>query len=124
MVECTRFPLNKVKWNYNLSVLRNWSPSLAFADSVPRLHSLGALHFSIDMGVSNIGMCCQSIVGTDDSSEKQTLRKEVQEINFSDFPKSLSIDDKERQRREKIGLANKGRLPWNKGRKHSAGNEI
>ncbi|KAK8545645.1 hypothetical protein V6N12_026475 [Hibiscus sabdariffa] len=29
-------------------------------------------------------------------------------------------DYKEEQRRRKIGLANKGRVPWNKGRKHSA----
>ncbi|KAH7512637.1 hypothetical protein FEM48_Zijuj12G0112000 [Ziziphus jujuba var. spinosa] len=119
VVQCTHFPLNKIKWNYNLSVLRNWSPPPAFAGSVPGLNSLGALHFSIDMGVSDIGMCCQSIISTD-SCEKQIFRKQVQEINFSDFSKTLSKDDKERQRREKIGLANKGRLPWNKGRKHSA----
>ena len=33
-----------------------------------------------------------------------------------------NISDKEVQRRQKIGLANKGRIPWNKGRKHSEGN--
>lgn len=29
-------------------------------------------------------------------------------------------DNKESTRRRKIGVANKGRVPWNKGRKHSA----
>ncbi|XP_008791397.2 uncharacterized protein LOC103708311 [Phoenix dactylifera] len=38
----------------------------------------------------------------------------------SDYAKSASnICDKEIQRRWKIGLANKGRTPWNKGKKHS-----
>ncbi|KAG1366998.1 hypothetical protein COCNU_13G007880 [Cocos nucifera] len=33
---------------------------------------------------------------------------------------SSEIDDKERLRRIKISIANKGNVPWNKGRKHSA----
>lgn len=32
-----------------------------------------------------------------------------------------SKNDKELERRRKIGVGNKGRVPWNKGRKHSAG---
>jgi hypothetical protein len=35
-----------------------------------------------------------------------------------------SLDEevvKERMRRMRIGLANKGKVPWNKGRKHTAG---
>lgn len=59
-----------------------------------------------------------------DSSEKKILRMKYQEANISEFPRCLSKDDKERLRREKIGLANKGRVPWNRGRKHSAGNKI
>ena len=39
-------------------------------------------------------------------------------LNNVDSLKSL---DKERMRRMRIGLANKGRVPWNKGRKHTAG---
>lgn len=30
-------------------------------------------------------------------------------------------DKNEMERRQKIGLANKGRVPWNKGKKHTAG---
>lgn len=33
---------------------------------------------------------------------------------------SDSKNDKELERRRKIGLGNKGKVPWNKGRKHSA----
>lgn len=34
---------------------------------------------------------------------------------------TTDICESEMQRRRKIGLANKGRIPWNKGRKHSEG---
>jgi hypothetical protein len=37
-----------------------------------------------------------------------------------------SLDEevvKERMRRMRIGLANKGKVPWNKGRKHTAGTD-
>jgi hypothetical protein len=37
-----------------------------------------------------------------------------------------SLDEevvKERKRRIRIGLANKGKVPWNKGRKHTAGTD-
>lgn len=33
-------------------------------------------------------------------------------------------DERERLRRSRISKANKGNTPWNKGRKHSAGNDI
>ncbi|KAF3442431.1 hypothetical protein FNV43_RR16347 [Rhamnella rubrinervis] len=117
--ECTHFPLNKAQWNHNVHLLRNWSPPFTFAGSVPRLHFLGASHFITDVGaISDIVKCRQSIVNVD-SSEKKILSKEVQEVNINESPENLSKEDKERQRREKIGLANKGKVPWNKGRKHS-----
>ena len=104
--------------NHDISMPRSRSSSL------PRLNSLGALHSSVDASeISDIGKCFQYMVGIDSSADK-ILLQEVP-INRGDSLKSLSIKDiKERQRREKIGLANKGRVPWNKGRKHSAGNWI
>lgn len=43
-----------------------------------------------------------------------------EEVDSSSSVKiTAHIRDKEIQRRKKIGLANKGKTPWNKGRKHS-----
>lgn len=47
-----------------------------------------------------------------------------EEIHFSCFDEFDFEDDPELVRRRKIGMANKGKVPWNKGRKHSAGNTI
>lgn len=47
-------------------------------------------------------------------------------IPFDSYSNSAENFDgvrpEEKERRIKIGLANKGRVPWNKGRKHSKGN--
>ena len=37
---------------------------------------------------------------------------------------SEELDEREKLRRKKISAANKGNTPWNKGRKHSAGNHM
>lgn len=37
---------------------------------------------------------------------------------------SSEMDDKEKLRRMRISKANKGNTPWNKGRKHSSGNDM
>jgi hypothetical protein len=37
---------------------------------------------------------------------------------------SEELDERERLRRMRISKANKGNTPWNKGRKHSAGNNV
>lgn len=65
--------------------------------------------------------CGESKLGAD-SSKKHTLNGVVQLDSYSNSGE-IYINDhcKESQRRRKIGLANKGRVPWNKGRKHSAG---
>lgn len=57
-----------------------------------------------------------------DSSIDQTLDVKMQLENYFSTPENHVTEDyKERERRIKIGLANRGRVPWNKGRKHSAG---
>ncbi|XP_062096978.1 uncharacterized protein LOC133802641 isoform X2 [Humulus lupulus] len=102
--------------NHNTSVPWNHSSSLSPIDSLPRLNSLGALPIS----GTDIGKRLQSLVGINSSAD-QNLLEEVLAINWNDSFKSLSSKEiKERKRREKIGLANKGKVPWNKGRKHSA----
>ncbi|ONI12518.1 hypothetical protein PRUPE_4G170000 [Prunus persica] len=120
VVEPTHFPQNTQHLNYHLPVLKNWPPLYAFVHSFPRFHSLGAMHVSADMAEKfDILNVCHSILGMN-SYEKQSSIREVQSMHHTDSPDSISKEEKERQRRKKIGLANKGRVPWNKGRKHSS----
>ncbi|XP_062096977.1 uncharacterized protein LOC133802641 isoform X1 [Humulus lupulus] len=115
-LEYRHLPLVKMQKNHNTSVPWNHSSSLSPIDSLPRLNSLGALPIS----GTDIGKRLQSLVGINSSAD-QNLLEEVLAINWNDSFKSLSSKEiKERKRREKIGLANKGKVPWNKGRKHSA----
>lgn len=54
--------------------------------------------------------------------ERESTAKETDSDNF--FIEQRSDKDKnEMERRMKIGLANRGRVPWNKGKKHTAGKE-
>lgn len=56
------------------------------------------------------------------SSEMATCDEEARVDVFSEYIDGFwDMDQTEKERRRKIGLANKGRVPWNKGRKHSAG---
>ncbi|KAI5333082.1 PREDICTED: stress response [Prunus dulcis] len=120
VVEPTHFPQNTHHLNYHLPVLKNWPPLYAFVHSLPRFHSLGGMHISADMAEKfDILNICHSILGMN-SYEKQSSMWEVQSMHHTDSPDSISKEEKERQRRKKIGLANKGRVPWNKGRKHSS----
>lgn len=65
---------------------------------------------------------CEESTPRADSLKQHNL---IGEVQFDSCYDSGEIDinehSKESQRRRKIGLANKGRVPWNKGRKHSAG---
>lgn len=51
--------------------------------------------------------------------EVKAMDKETEADSDSDSDRKV----KEEERRRKIGLANKGKVPWNKGRKHSEGRE-
>ncbi|KAH0986559.1 hypothetical protein GBA52_013736, partial [Prunus armeniaca] len=120
VVEPTHFPQNTQHLNYHLPVLKNWPPLYTFVHPFPRFHSLGNMHISADMAEKfDILNVCHSILGMN-SYEKQSSIGEVQSMHHTDSPDSISKEEKERRRRKKIGLANKGRVPWNKGRKHSS----
>ncbi|CAI9088780.1 OLC1v1023204C1 [Oldenlandia corymbosa var. corymbosa] len=52
--------------------------------------------------------------------EERSIVEDTQTNNSSDLPKSSNLkNERETERRRKIGIANKGKVPWNKGRKHS-----
>ncbi|KAL6202158.1 hypothetical protein ACLB2K_025868 [Fragaria x ananassa] len=107
--------------NYHLHVLRNRPPLIASTNSSPQLHYIGAMQNSVGMDEKcDIANLSHSIVSRK-SREQQNVRKEVRLIGQSDSTVSISNEEiKERERRKKIGLANRGKVPWNKGRKHSA----
>ncbi|KAA0059029.1 putative Serine/threonine-protein phosphatase 4 regulatory subunit 2-A [Cucumis melo var. makuwa] len=79
-----------------------------------RTSSSQAFLFMVDEGRnSHFGECYKSKCSSC-SIEKQVLS------NKDDSPENLETEnDNEWQRRKKIGLANKGRVPWNKGKKHN-----
>ncbi|XP_059591380.1 uncharacterized protein LOC100264054 isoform X1 [Vitis vinifera] len=121
VVDCTHLQPSTMQSIFRVSVMKNVPPSLGFSSSFSRLHSLGALPMSINAGETlDSDECGESKLGAD-SSKKHTLNGVVQLDSYSNSGE-IYINDhcKESQRRRKIGLANKGRVPWNKGRKHSA----
>ncbi|XP_059661446.1 vicilin-like seed storage protein At2g18540 [Cornus florida] len=120
-VERTQFQLNTMQLNYRVSVVKNMSPPFGLISSFTVSSSFLALHTSISTGEKyDDGECCEQEV-SGDSPEEQNKSEGIQLDNYSIYAESYSDKDyKESERRRKIGLANKGRMPWNKGRKHSA----
>ena len=121
VAEATHFPQNTDHLTYHIRVLKNRSPLFASICSSPQLHYIGAMQISVGLDEKcDIANLSHSIVSR--NSREQHVRKEVQLIGQSDSTLCIGdADYKERERRKKIGLANKGKVPWNKGRKHTAG---
>lgn len=73
----------------------------------------------VDEGKNSNSGECYTYKCSSGSIEKQVLS------DGDGSPENLETEnDKEWQRRKKIGLANKGRVPWNKGKKHNLGKNI
>lgn len=107
--------------NYPETPAKKISCSFSHFDSL-RLRPVGVFHINVDVGeIPVFSKCHQSNVGID-SIEIQTSDEKGPVDAFSDSIDSVYNEDyKEKERRRKIGLANKGNMPWNKGRKHTAG---
>ncbi|XP_023514976.1 uncharacterized protein LOC111779131 [Cucurbita pepo subsp. pepo] len=109
-------PSNVMPMNQQISICRNDSLSSPF-NVFNRTNSSQSLLFIVAEGrISNSGECykpkCSSV-----SFEKQVSSRN---IGDDDCPENHETEnDKEWQRRRKIGVANKGKVPWNKGKKHS-----
>lgn len=115
--EYRRFPLITVQSDHTIFVTRNFLSSCSLMSSFPNM--------DVDIDVdemSDIAKCRESL-SSQDSSARQTLGEEVLEISRRGSLETHAIEDvKETQRREKIVLANKGKVPWNKGKQHNEGN--
>lgn len=73
-------------------------------------------------------------ISVDDGEAEEYDESKAGDVNSSDYLNGVNVNGvvdslkslnkkvlKERMRRIRIGLANKGRVPWNKGRKHTPG---
>ncbi|XP_038897968.1 uncharacterized protein LOC120085828 [Benincasa hispida] len=106
-------PPNAGPINQQMTIIRSdsvFSP----LDIFNRRSSSQAMLFMVDEGRnSNFAECYKS------KCSSGPIEKLVVS-NKNDSPENLETEnDKELQRRKKIGLANKGRVPWNKGKKHN-----
>ena len=129
LVDCTCAicpPITLQVHNPQVSVVKTGIPKLTFVCSSQRVLPIEELQISVDDGEpsgagAGAGECNQSKVGVD-SSEMSYLNNGNEVVGLNDSLEPLNKKVlKERIRRMKIGLANKGKVPWNKGRKHTAG---
>ncbi|XP_020598294.1 uncharacterized protein LOC110037899 isoform X2 [Phalaenopsis equestris] len=106
----------------------NSSLGSATSCSHPKGHSRWSLQLRINKPSSKINYSplmkdssFQKLKKLNDSSEKSLeYISQIDDCSNSIRSKiSVGVSDKERERRGKIGLANRGRTPWNKGRKHN-----
>lgn len=135
---CIHFQQALVQTKFHIPSLNSASRSYVSVQAFSREHVLGKLQLLIERDSNKIS-------NLDSSSESHLKCIENDNVSVANngyygqidlaedqmgaaglapnFNKDLeNISDKEIQRRQKIGLANKGRTPWNKGRKHSEGN--
>ncbi|XP_057952323.1 uncharacterized protein LOC131146629 isoform X1 [Malania oleifera] len=112
---CADYQSNMMQSNLHKSLCKIMSPSSVFIRSCSGVPSLTAVPISTDAGeTSEVGKHYQLDFRTD--FPEKTLNNEVQLEDY--FGSDMSY--REIQKRRKIGLANKGRVPWNKGRTHGA----
>lgn len=122
MVECSIYQSNTKLLKCGISVIRNMPPSITSFTSFIGGHSYRALTRNFCLrDVWHATQTCEPQFGGK-SSEGET--KSEEETHFSCFDDFDFEDDPELLRRRRIGLANKGKVPWNKGKKHSAGNTV
>ncbi|XP_043690295.1 uncharacterized protein LOC122641044 isoform X2 [Telopea speciosissima] len=110
-----------IQSNIQIAFSKNTSRTVTFTNSFPSVHCAGTLQLNIN-AVERSGVGHNLLPQADTGLLlKQTISEEVQGDSDSDSVEGVGdVDHKELRRRRKIGLANKGKIPWNKGRKHSA----
>ncbi|CAA2953475.1 golgin subfamily A member 6 22 [Olea europaea subsp. europaea] len=122
VIECTRIKPSKTYKILGSSLLKSVSPfvGLGLASSSKGPYSCKAMYTGTYQGETpEVEESWKEQVMSDLPME-QVLSEVIRAENNGNSVE-ISEDDKEIQRRRKIGLANKGKVPWNKGRKHSEG---
>ncbi|KAL3323311.1 hypothetical protein AABB24_040433 [Solanum stoloniferum] len=119
---CTRSRLSILKLICHASMVQKYSLSSGFAvpsegeDSYKLLYARNGSAEMLQL------MRCNARKRSANVSKEQVLTDDFQEEDYSNMDKGFNSKDgkeKEVERRRKIGLANRGKVPWNKGRKHS-----
>ncbi|KAH7651625.1 HAND domain of the nucleosome remodeling ATPase ISWI protein [Dioscorea alata] len=132
---CIHFQQALVQTKFHIPSLKGASRSYVSVQAFSREHVLGKLQLMIEGDSNKISYldssseshpkCIEndnvSVANNGYYDQKDLVEDQMGAAGLSpNVAKDLeNISDKEIQRRQKIGLANKGRTPWNKGRKHS-----
>ncbi|XP_061347368.1 uncharacterized protein LOC133292896 isoform X2 [Gastrolobium bilobum] len=116
---CTFCPPTTLQVLPQVSMLKTSFPKLKFVCSSQRVLPIEELAINVDDGEASVAEEYNQSKVSDNSSDYLNNGNGI--VRHSGSLKSLSKKAlKERIRRMKIGLANKGRVPWNKGKKHTA----
>lgn len=119
MVYCTQFQASTKQSSCRVSLVKNKSPPIGLVSPFTRIHASRALSVVDAVETSDLGDCFEQKLSTD-SSEENTFTDNIQLYSSSEI--LMDKNQREQQRIRKIAHANKGKVPWNKGRKHSPGN--
>ncbi|KAK6934173.1 hypothetical protein RJ641_034331, partial [Dillenia turbinata] len=120
-LECKLYNPHVMQVKYPAASLKNMHFHFGSFGSLERLPSPRALE--MDVVLQEISDVKESDQKNRDVKlpQKETFNGLIQLNSDSDFVEvSTKVDHKERERRRRIAPANKGKIPWNKSRKHSA----
>ncbi|KAF5189661.1 histone-lysine N-methyltransferase, H3 lysine-79 specific-like protein [Thalictrum thalictroides] len=104
--------------NYRIPSMEIRCHSFTTANSFSRIYSVDTLQYTVNLGEST------QIAFKPQVNASLSMNHSIDEerhVYTVDYVENLGVEgDKETERRRKISLANKGKVPWNLGRKHSA----
>ncbi|CAL9083370.1 unnamed protein product, partial [Musa textilis] len=124
-------PRSSKRSTVHIAILRNAPQALMAFHSNPKDLRGGTLQLMFDGSPSGISSSFLDLGFVTEHCEHKNITRN--EIQFHEFDGEQSekadgacksaqeVSDGEIRRRQKIGAANRGRIPWNKGRKHSEG---
>ncbi|KAK6946648.1 Nuclease associated modular domain 3 [Dillenia turbinata] len=120
-LECKLYCSHVMQVKYPAAPLKNMHFHFGSFGSLERLPSPRTLDMNVALQeIYDVKECNQEKLDAK-LCQKETLNGLIQSNSDYDFVEvSSKVNHKERERRRRIALANKGKVPWNKGRKHSA----
>ena len=120
MLEYTHFQPNVQQSNNCTSIEKKICPAYASISTFPRIDDFVALQIGVDVGETTGSSKQYQSKISPDPAEKQTLSEDVQ-LDGCQYSAESTNDLPKKRRKRKKKHGNKGKVPWNKGRKHTAG---